>query len=286
MDYYPAAGFDPLTASDDQLLANDYPPRPTDQASLTTWLHYVTAPIARTSACADLGVAAGTAQSRVAGNWAGDVATGHAYTSVYASWTLPTATSRAPGGQYSYSSDWVGLNSGFSASAPLLQMGSGSNAGEGLHNYGLWVEAYPILPKRNLVGTQVHPGDRLFMHVYANRSRVWFHMVDETAGFNHTYVFNHRLPLNPTAEWILERPGINSGISILAASSVRFRNSQAAGYGFWHRPVGRLPHFNYRMYSCDGRVLLARARPVSRNGKDFTVSFLNSGGGANDVGCR
>ena len=38
----PAAGFDPLTATDDQLEANGLPPRPTDAADLATWTRFVT----------------------------------------------------------------------------------------------------------------------------------------------------------------------------------------------------------------------------------------------------
>ena len=40
----PAAGFDPLTATDDELEANGLPTRPADAADLPTWTGYVTAP--------------------------------------------------------------------------------------------------------------------------------------------------------------------------------------------------------------------------------------------------
>ena len=52
---FPAPGVDPLTATDQELSTNGYPPRPTNADEYAVWKAYVSGPITRLTQCAEIG---------------------------------------------------------------------------------------------------------------------------------------------------------------------------------------------------------------------------------------
>lgn len=310
--YTPAQGFNPNTATDSELQANDFPPRPTNARAFATWKHYVNSPVRRKTSCSDLspssdsvGPASIAGPATVKGavpdtpanvpcnsqlisghwtkcvSWAGNVAVDKNYSGIQATWTIPAARTSAPTGLYSYSVDWVGLNLGAN-DLPLLQAGSESD-GDGVEStYLLWFEAYSNLPKQNV--ENVSPGDVLYTHVTATSSQSYYHLDDETSGYNKTFSWAHALQFDGTAGWILERQSINGGLNYLANAPMRFTDAKASGSGFGLTGVGSLPHAAVEMTTCDGTVLMAKPGPISSDGLNFSEAFYNSGGGIHDTG--
>jgi hypothetical protein len=128
-------------------------------------------------------------------NWAGYALSGAEYTSVQASWTVPTA--RCDSGQSSMSAFWVGLG-GFSPNATgVEQVGTTSNCdAKGSPSYFAW---YELFPQPAVFIGPVNPGDTINASVsFADGSYTLqlndFSATVEAAGDN------------TSAEWITEAP--------------------------------------------------------------------------------
>src|ERR1041385_453473 len=75
-------------------------------------------------------------------NWAGYVATGGPFTSVSASWTVPSvASTPSP----AYSSAWIGIGGAYKNSNKLVQAGTEQDVDSSGHaSYSAWYEVYPL----------------------------------------------------------------------------------------------------------------------------------------------
>lgn len=306
----PSSHFNALTATPAQLDANGYPSKPVGGKSYKLWKHFVTNPIKRTSSCSELAPASpienpdvnhnnlstkrhATSASNAAAtlkyaNWAGYIVTGgHKYTHTYAQWNVPKAQSEAPSPGLNYSVDWVGLNTGNSASAPLIQAGTESDADQSSGRvYRFWYEVYPVLSKQNLV-TSVTPGDTVQVGVFSSGAKgASFRLDNLTVGYSEVYNYSHAVPTSvPQAEWIHERPTENGGLPYLADANVSFTSPQATYHDSGNLYVSDfpydLPHTQVNMYSCDNKVELADTGVLSdpQHYGTFQVTWKNSGGG-------
>lgn len=288
----PAPGFDPLTATNAQLEANGYAPRPTDPADLADWRRYASGPIDHLSSCSDLrptelrdGPAVAT--NAAAGhdksvNWAGEVAVSHAYNSASAWWHIPRAHDISDS-VHRFSSQWVGLGSGGSKSAPLIQAGSDADTtGTGSNNYDIWWEVYPYNASQ-LNRTEVW-GDHIYVHVTQSHGAARIHLVDTTAKFDHTYTYKRStIPsTSPQAEWILERTEVTEDRpriqELTKIDPVKFTSAYASG-NVRSTSVGRLPHRYDTMHmyttatSCTLGRQLAHPGSISSDGTYFSVYY-------------
>jgi len=140
-------------------------------------------------------------------NWSGYVATNPSpFTSVSASWTVPSVSATSPG----YSAVWVGMGGVDRSSNRLLQAGTEQDAlSNGSAVYYAWHEVYP---RPSVFVAYISPGDSITVsisQVPANASAWRILIVRNSATIlNLTVTVRANLALEATAEFIVERPSI------------------------------------------------------------------------------
>lgn len=246
----PPTGFDPLTASDQDLAANGFPPKPdanVNPAGFETWSRAMSAakqriipklqvstivhgPIQIPNTLPNAAISRNEIGSY---NWAGFVNTNAttlhtdptAILDVSADYVVPTA-SQAPGtctGGWAYSSSWVGIDG--VGSPDVLQAGSEADAyckeGATSQFYSAWYEWFPSYPVR-VTNLPVAAGNDLYVSVWSKGSggRAHAFILNYNTGqyvvVKLTAPFGVRLVGN-SAEWVVERPGTGFGLTNYAS---------------------------------------------------------------------
>lgn len=287
----PAAGFDPLTATDAQLIANDLPPRPVGSRNLAVWRKFVTehpetrstcdlrtghqgsaAHILRATARGPSGVTPLDTSAHTA-NWDGQIADNQSYTDAFGTFTVPAARGTAT----AYSSSWVGVGQGQSLRQPLIQGGSESDA-LSVSRYYLWWELYPENRQQEFT-TNVAPGDTVYVHAHLSYNDDWVVVKDEDtdAGGTYGYSTTSIWPDN-TAEWIYERTTVNGYYPRLTDASTSFTGATAYGTGYSGTSLQDLPHYWASMWNCTSAsdTELANAGTIAANGA-FNTYWMNYG---------
>ena len=140
-------------------------------------------------------------------NWAGCVATGGGYTSVSATWVVPTVASAT-----STMSDatWIGIG-GVSGSQDLIQVGTQAVTDpSGSIAYSAW---YELLPQasQNITAITVHAGDVMHASLAEQATNQWvIALNDGTTGQNFETAVSYVSSL-ASAEWIQEMPSLSNG---------------------------------------------------------------------------
>jgi hypothetical protein len=142
---------------------------------------------------------------------------------IYAYWIVPVAQHAfghgLPAG-WDYSSQWVGIDGW--GSPDVLQAGTETDAyASGTTKatfYAAWIEWYPFNESR-ISNFSVAPGDEMFVEVWNTSATVGnAYLVNLTTQQAASFTFNapsgSRLVGN-SAEWVVERPGINGGLAPL-----------------------------------------------------------------------
>ena len=196
-------------------------------------------------------------------NWSGYAETG-TFTSVGASWTVPTATA-APGAT-TYASTWVGVDG--LADRYLLQTGTESDVLGGTVHYDAWWED---LPRAEVVirHLTVRPGDRMTASVTEGAARAWrITLTDVTTGATFTSSHRYRGP-GASAEWIQERPQVGPVLGTLTRyGTTTFTGLQANG----HAP-GLVPADALSMVTAVGGPVISTPSGLSRSGTAFSVAY-------------
>jgi hypothetical protein len=241
----PSEDFDPLNASDEDLADNGFPPRPDQVASpkaYASWAKAINASKTRIqpvlkqsnhfSGPAQLkrsGSASQNAGALDSYNWSGylnlsgssSYGTGSFYY-VYADFLVPVA--RQPfnvcTGGWDYSVSWVGID-GWN-SADVLQAGFEAdaycNGSTTSTYYSPWYEWFPN-SWTNITNLSIAPGDEYFVEVWSTSSTQGYaYLVNENT--DQAVEIGFKAPSGTTlkgnsAEWIVERPGINGSLSTL-----------------------------------------------------------------------
>lgn len=152
-------------------------------------------------------------------NWSGYAAIKGRYTSVSASWTVPTVTCSST----AYSSFWVGLDG--DGSSTVEQTGTDSDCQGRTPTYYAWYEMYPSYPVN--LSKPVHPGDAMSASVTSG-SNSSFKLVisDSTQGWTFQTTKTLRSAKLASAEVIAEAPSSISGVLPLANfGTVQFSNA-------------------------------------------------------------
>lgn len=260
----PHAGFNPLTATDAELLANDLPTRPTNAKDLATWKHYVTSrhaaptcPIGDGHRGHPVGEqSAASVGSETTANWAGFEATAghHLYRDVYTHFHVPQAAYHSSN---TYMSTWDGIGQGSGSKAhqkkyPISQGGSESDewAGDTAH-YFLWWELFPW-NNQKIIATNVHYGDLIFVRSHFSHNNAWVNVVDETTGAGGgRYKYSSATNIYPdhTAEWITERTDIGGYFPKLSKGNTKFTGASAKG-SIPTTVLNKLPRTKITMKNC------------------------------------
>ena len=241
----PPAHFDPVIASDVQLDAYGFPPRPNQAkapGAYAIWKMVVTRSTARivpqlqatklvngpvkmlTSGHHPVGAVVG----EKSGNWSGYVVTDNTNpfradkTYIYASFTVPVAQQAFGRCSTSavHSSAWIGIDG--SGSKDVLQAGIRAGAtcksGKTTASYAAWYEWFPE-DEIDIKNFDIHPGDLIFVYVW-NTSATKAHYYLEDVTTNKASSLSFKAPkdtklVGNSAEWILERPSIDGKDSTL-----------------------------------------------------------------------
>jgi len=163
-------------------------------------------------------------------NWAGYVVASNftnlqpVVEGVSASWTVPIVTNI---GVNAFSSCWVGVGGEFDHT--LIQVGTEQDFVDGFARYSAW---YEMLPSTSVTinTVQISPDDQIQASVLLvnTTENVWTISISDLTNnesFQSNFTYNSQ---RLTAEWIVERPEINSVLANLADfGNVTFTGCQA-----------------------------------------------------------
>src|SRR5579862_2608766 len=221
-------GFEPNTATDQELLDYGYPPRPdrSNARAMALWQRAVhttrvsTDLVERPSRFHRPPQELSTQQNEknitgTSGNWSAVVLDGAKanFGSVVGYWAVPNVASQAPGTKNAYSSMWVGLDG--SGTADLIQDGTESDWIGGKAVYDAWVEVLPSA-ETVLTGLQVAPGDAIYAStqyaVVSGKPTAKFTVtnLNTQKTVSTSIAFPSSLKYTgQSAEWVVERSEIN-----------------------------------------------------------------------------
>jgi hypothetical protein len=254
--YIPSTpGFDPTTASNQELIAHGYPPRPdrnTDPAGFDVWHRAISArrimpdfkpgrkveaPLTRLQPATGQGT-----------SWSGVVVTGTGLNTMSGVWSVPTVhapanTCSSPGGYWS--STWVGFDGIGNNLTGLFQAGTDQfvcSNGSLVPSYTVWALWYPGPFTTALNNFPIAPGDAFYFsvsQVNATTGQVVVTNLTQEQGTS----FQMTAPMGYTwggtsAEWIFERPAtgcpncVPDPLPAFGAESfwtMRLQNAQSPG---------------------------------------------------------
>jgi hypothetical protein len=235
--YEPApAGFDPLSASDSQLLHYGFPTRPDAQiapemrkrwerafSGKFTYIVPTFREMPEKTHGPRLRVEAeGTGTSS---NWSGSVVfvpgAGQSFQWIEGRWTVPNPYPSTSDGKWDYASEWIGIDG--DGSGDVLQAGTETDAlavgGTLQRESYAWWEWYPI-SEQKITNLPVSPGDIMYCLICVHSATSGsFYFKNASNGISTSFTVT--APAGTTlvgncAEWIVERPSVNGSLSELA----------------------------------------------------------------------
>jgi len=239
----PAEGFNPLTASDEELAMFGFPPRPDAEAAPEAYESWRRAMLSsRERVIPQLEITnishhrnLHTSEKTEAGtdsslNWSGVVDLGGASTynnstsfrSIFAAWVVPVARQAygACTGGTDYLFSWVGID-GYNSN-DVLQAGSESDATCNIlqheSSYYAWFEWWPNSATR-LTNLPVSAGNDMFVEIWNTTAKEGFAYIANLT--TNQYVTLGLVPppgtslIGDTAEWVVERPEENGILATL-----------------------------------------------------------------------
>jgi Peptidase A4 family len=210
----------------------------------------------------DNGVTNGT--SATSSNWSGTVAltplpNGFRTEAIIGVFTVPTAQQAFGSctGNWDYSSLWPGIDGW--GSGDVLQAGveadayCASNGATKATYYSSWIEWYPYSETR-VSSPSVKAGDLMFVEVWSTsptQGYAYLHnyTTQETAEYSLTPPSGTTLTGN-SAEWVVERPGVNGGLATLtnylnsAWSNGVAWNYTASSPSYWYQGQTSRPNMH------------------------------------------
>ncbi|MBL0386546.1 hypothetical protein JJB07_07780 [Tumebacillus sp. ITR2] len=277
----PPKGFDPLTATEQELRQYGFPPKPKDSTELKVWEDHMkqakefvfpnlsVEPLKKTAAYYDSNIWSGYIASAGYDGW---------YSKVAGGWTVPTVTSST---QDSDAACWVGL--GGQQSRLLIQAGTISEAtthwlsSTTSTNYAFWemLPSYPSVQK--ITGLPVSPGQLIYTHINYVSNGAEFYVQNQSTGQYTSFVMGNAAQNydGNTAEWIMERTTSNKTATALANFSYNNYNSSFAGTNSVSKSAGAWSAAAFRMFNTGTNKQLAHPGALDSAGTNFTVFWDN-----------
>jgi hypothetical protein len=262
-------GFDAVTAAPQDLQRYGIPPKPdqvqnpklfsvwqkavTGKANVQptvvqTQIYHKPARLKEALAKTPQAPAGGTNPAAYTYNWSGsavyDPSNPFRISYILAYWTVPFAQQAfgTSNGTWAYSSQWVGID-GF-ANSDVMQAGTEADAySDGSSNssfYSFWIEWFPYAESR-ISGFPVTSGDIVFVEVWNTSPTQGYAYLanlstNQAAGFSLTSPPGTQLQ-GSSAEWVVERPEVNSSLAPLTnyvADSFAFCAAAASYTRFYY----------------------------------------------------
>ncbi len=240
---HPPEGFNPVEASDEELAIYGFPPRPDANEhpdSYAKWVRAMRASKVRITPELQLtDVFHGASKlsktdnfTGTSNNWSASVNLtparsynqSNSFYFLLTDYVVPVATQAygACTGGWDYSSSWIGIDGW--GSGDVLQGGTESDAFCALGGlisstfYSPWFEWYPAGSVR-ISNFPVNPGDDIFLEVW-NTSSTQGYAYYVNYNTNQTVEVGFTAPsgtylVGNSAEWVVERPGVNGGLATL-----------------------------------------------------------------------
>jgi hypothetical protein len=138
-------------------------------------------------------------------NWSGYAASGGTFTSVTATWTVPTVAATSAGAD----ATWVGI--GGLTSSDLIQAGTQAMVdGTGSVEYSSWIEMLPASSRT--VPLTVTAGDSVTVTITQKTGNDWLiAMKNNTTGGTYNITVQYSSS-NSSAEWVQEAPSVGRGL--------------------------------------------------------------------------
>src|SRR3989441_2038033 len=197
-------------------------------------------------------------------NWSGYAANGGAFTSVTATWTVPTVSATSSGAD----ATWVGI--GGLTSNDLLQAGTQAMVdGSGTVEYSSWIEMLPQ-SSRNVPLT-VSAGDSVTVTITQQSGNDWLISIkNNTTGGTYNVTVQYRSSTT-SAERVQEAPSVGRGlISLDQFGTVQFSRASAIRDGK-AMSLGALSAKAITMINGQGQAI-AQPSTVASDGSSFTVA--------------
>jgi len=236
----PPAHFDAVSATDEDLSAYGFPPRPNatqEPAAYARWAAAVGSQperlvpeLLKTAVYHGPHIPTGAktiANAATSSNWSGYTAdTGAAswssssFSTVAADFIVPAVSAQSCNGTWEYSSAWAGID-GY-ASSDVLQAGVEADAmcAQGLTQtyYSPWYEWYPNASTR-ITNLTAAAGQTFYVHVWATTATAG-HAYVENLNTNQSVSINFSAPSGTklrgeSAEWVVESPSVNGSLATL-----------------------------------------------------------------------
>jgi len=261
----PPPGFKPSVASTELLARYGFPERPSDVGAFKLWNEEMSV----WHPTQDLGLCETNMKATILTSpvWAGFDAgwSSNLFIAVQGDFKQPTRGSTSCSNAQEVS--WVGLG-GTSSTLPLIQAGSGMDAGGGYYAWYEYLKPGGGINLTKMPSVTVHPGDSMHSYVVHQTSglgQTTFYVQDGTTGTSQSVIVNLDSTYydGTTAEWIDERPTASGGSPLPLANfgTVNWTNVQAQkSTGTWYN-LGSLLYNEIDMYA--GGVYLAYPQPPS-----------------------
>ncbi len=197
-------------------------------------------------------------------NWSGYAANGGTFTSVTATWTVPTVSANSSGAD----ATWVGI--GGLTSNDLLQAGTQAMVdGSGTVEYSSWIEMLPQ-SSRN-VPLSVSAGDSVTVTITQQSGNDWLiSMKNNTTNGTYNVTVQYGSS-NSSAEWVQEAPSAGRGlVSLDQFGTVQFSGASAVRDGKT-MSVAALGAKAITMINGQGQAI-AQPSTITSDGSSFTVA--------------
>ncbi len=289
-------GFEPNTASDEELLEYGYParPDPSDAAATALWQRAVHTTRVSTDLIETPGKFHRPVQdlqtnpdaTATSGNWSAIAIDGTSadFNTIVSFWSVPNVATQVAGTANGYSSMWVGLDG--DGTEDLIQDGTSSDYIGGKAVYNAWVE---VLPASEIVvsGLTVNPGDAIYAateyKVVSGKAYAYFYMtnfntvksISTSIAFPKTLKFTGR-----SAEWVVERtqvggsyekPMPNYGIGFMSAAYAQ-RTGSATKYPANATPASVGTTYSISMYDTPTKKTLSK--PITQGADSITFEWV------------
>ena len=196
-------------------------------------------------------------------NWSGYAASGGTFTSVTATWTVPTVSATSPGAD----ATWVGI--GGLESQDLIQAGTQAMVdGTGVA-YTAWIEMLPQSSRD--VPLSVTAGDSVTVAITQQSGNDWLiAMKNNSTGGTYNVTVQYSSSKS-SAEWVQEAPSVGRGlVSLDQFGTVQFRAASAVRDGKTMTLSG-LGAKAITMINGQGQAI-AQPSTIGSDGSSFTVA--------------
>jgi hypothetical protein len=211
-------------------------------------------------------------------NWSGYAASGGAFTSVTATWTVPTVSATSSGAD----ATWVGI--GGLTSEDLIQAGTQTIVdGSGTVEYSSWIEMLPASSKT--IPLSVSAGDSVTVTITQQSGNDWLiTMKNNTTNgtYNVTVQYDSS---NSSAEWVQEAPSVGRGlVSLDLFGTVQFTGAAAVRDGKT-MSVSALGAKAITMINRQGQAI-AQPSTIANDGSSFTITRTDATSSPSNGGGR